>query len=110
MNTAAKRQGLKISGVLAESAPGQFEINFHHQQDILQVCDHVIYAKRLIRQVARKHGYDVTFMAKPFADEAGNGKHVHISVVDDEGNNLFSRNETNEAQTSSIRLWPPSPC
>ncbi len=91
INTAAKQQGLNISGVLAEAAPGQFEVNFHHQQNILQLCDHVIFTKRMIRQVANKHGYDVTFMAKPFADQAGNGQHVHVSVVDDSNQNLFTK-------------------
>ncbi len=91
VNAAAAQQNLNISGVLAESAPGQFEINFHHQQNILQLCDHVILTKRMIRQIAKNHGYDVTFMAKPFADEAGNGQHVHVSIVDDKNHNLFSQ-------------------
>ena len=90
VSEAAEQQGLHTSGALAESAPGQFEINFYHQQNILEVCDHVIYAKRLVRQVAQKHGYDVTFMAKPFGNEAGNGLHVHLSLLDEQGNNLFS--------------------
>ena len=38
---------------------------------------------------ARKHGMAATFMAKPFAHEAGNGMHVHFSVLNEEGNNIF---------------------
>ncbi|MDO6707065.1 glutamine synthetase family protein [Photobacterium sp. 1_MG-2023] len=90
LNDAAIKQGLNTSGALSESAPGQFEINFNHQQDVLNACDQVILAKRLIRQVAQAHDFDVTFMAKPFADEAGNGKHMHLSVVDQAGSNLFT--------------------
>ncbi|MCM0148907.1 glutamine synthetase [Photobacterium galatheae] len=90
LNDTAVQQGLNTSGALSESAPGQFEINFNHQQDVVDACDQVILAKRLIRQVAHAHGFDVTFMAKPFAEEAGNGKHIHLSVVDQAGNNLFS--------------------
>ena len=43
----------------------------------------------LTKGIARKHGYAATFMAKPFADDAGNGMHVHFSVVDQDGNNVF---------------------
>ncbi len=45
--------------------------------------------QRAIKGVARQHGYLATFMAKPFADIAGNGMHVHCSVLDSEGNNAF---------------------
>ncbi|MBD8511271.1 glutamine synthetase [Photobacterium sp. CAU 1568] len=93
LNDAAVAQELNTSGALSESAPGQFEINFNHQQDVVNACDQVILAKRLIRQVAQAHDFDVTFMAKPYADEAGNGKHMHLSVVDKDGKNLFSDKE-----------------
>lgn len=96
-NGYAKQLNLNTSGMLIESAPGQFELNFNHQKDILNACDQVIYAKRLIRQVANQFDFDVTFMAKPFADEAGNGKHIHISVLDGENNNLLSDKEGNES-------------
>ncbi|MEH6452726.1 MAG: glutamine synthetase family protein [Psychromonas sp.] len=96
-NAQAKRLNLNTSGMLIESAPGQFELNFNHQNDVLNACDQVIYAKRLIRQVATQFDFDVTFMAKPFADEAGNGKHIHISVVDQQGDNLLSDKAGNES-------------
>lgn len=95
LNSAAQLQGLNTSGALSESAPGQFEINFNHQQDILDACDQVILAKRLIRQVAQKHNFDATFMAKPFQEQAGNGMHIHLSIIDEHGNNLFSNSDEN---------------
>ncbi|MGR5175512.1 glutamine synthetase family protein [Vibrio mediterranei] len=91
LNNAAADQGLNTAGALSESAPGQFEINFNHSNDVLRVCDELVLAKRLIKQVAHQHGFDATFMAKPFLEEAGNGQHMHISVVDENGNNLFSQ-------------------
>ncbi len=90
LNRLAAEQKLNTSGALSESAPGQFEINFNHQGDVVNACDQLIIAKRLIRQVAQKHDFDVTFMAKPFADLAGNGQHLHISLMNEAGNNLFS--------------------
>jgi glutamine synthetase len=46
--------------------------------------------KRLIKGVAAKHGLIASFMAKPFENEAGNGMHVHCSVLDETGNNIFN--------------------
>jgi len=43
----------------------------------------------LVRGLARKHGFAATFMAKPYGDDAGNGLHVHFSVVDAQGSNVF---------------------
>jgi glutamine synthetase len=40
--------------------------------------------------VAAKHGLLVTFMAKPFTQHAGSGMHLHVSLVDDGGVNLFA--------------------
>ncbi len=91
LNKVAQEQGLNTSGALSESAPGQFEINFNHSKDVLKACDEVIIAKRLIRQIAHQHGFDATFMAKPFGDQAGNGMHIHLSLVDALGNNHFSQ-------------------
>lgn len=93
INIHAKAQGINTSGALSESAPGQFEINFYHSKDLLSACDQIISAKRLIKQIAHQHNFDATFMAKPFQDEAGNGKHIHLSVVDEHGKNLFSNED-----------------
>src|SRR5690606_30754208 len=37
-----------------------------------------------------RHGYEATFMAKPFADLAGSGMHLHVSVNDKTGRNVFA--------------------
>ncbi|GEM_PF-2229044 len=46
-----------------------------------------------VRLVARRHGLRVTFMAKPYLLEAGNGMHIHQSLTRD-GVNVFA--ETDE--------------
>jgi glutamine synthetase len=45
--------------------------------------------KRLIKGVAAKHDLIASFMPKPFEEEAGNGMHVHCSVLDENGVNIF---------------------
>jgi glutamine synthetase len=49
--------------------------------------------KRLIKAVALEAGFEATFMPKPFIDLSGNGFHMHISLYDLEGNNVFSNGE-----------------
>jgi glutamine synthetase len=39
---------------------------------------------------AEKHGLCATFMAKPYSQWTGSGMHVHVSLGDDDGNNLFA--------------------
>ncbi|WP_232313172.1 glutamine synthetase family protein [Enterovibrio coralii] len=93
---AAREQNLPADTIVAESAPGQFEINLKHTDDALASCDHALMLRRVIKQVAHNHEYDVTFMAKPYADQAGNGMHLHISLLDDDGNNVFEPKQLGE--------------
>jgi glutamine synthetase len=50
----------------------------------------VLVFKRIVRQVALKHGVYATFMAKPMELQPGSAMHLHISVVDDAGVNQFA--------------------
>lgn len=80
---------LPIDTMIAEFGPGQFEINFHHTDDVLSAADTAILFRRVVRGVAAEHGMEATFMAKPYSAHPGNGMHLHASVLDDEGNNIF---------------------
>lgn len=82
-------QGMTPDTLIAEYGPGQFEINFHHTDDVMAAADDALYFRRLVRAVARKHGMSATFMAKPYADYPGNGMHAHVSLVDVDGKNVF---------------------
>lgn len=90
IQSAAEIQGLPLDTALKECAPGQFEVNLIHGADALAACDHAVLLKRLIKGVALKHGFEATFMAKPYGLEAGNGTHVHVSLLDAQGDNVFA--------------------
>jgi glutamine synthetase len=90
---AAARQELPTGTVLAEYGPGQFEVNLHHVDDPLLACDHAIRLKRLVKGVALQHGMEATFMPKPYRDHAGSGAHLHVSLVDDAGRNVFAADD-----------------
>ncbi|HEX5933394.1 MAG TPA: glutamine synthetase family protein [Pseudorhizobium sp.] len=85
----AKAQGLPADATTAEFGPGQFEINLLHRPDALAAADDCIYLKRIAEQAARRHGLKATCMAKPYADHAGSGLHVHASILDRAGNNIL---------------------
>lgn len=83
-------QGVPAETALCEYAPGQFEIVLRHKADALRAVDEAILYKRVVRGVAAKHGYEATFMAKPYAEYSGSGMHVHISLADAQGGNAFA--------------------
>ncbi|ENW21243.1 MULTISPECIES: glutamine synthetase family protein [Acinetobacter] len=83
-------QGINITGVVAESSSGQYEINIRHSDDVLELCDQVMLLKRTVKQVALKHGLSASFLAKPDMHKAGSGMHFHMSILDQNQQNIFS--------------------
>jgi len=84
---AARALGLPVRTLMSEYAPGQFEITLEHRADALRAVDEAILFKRAVRGVAAKHGKIACFMAKPFAELAGTGMHLHASLADRDGGN-----------------------
>jgi glutamine synthetase len=97
--SAAQLQNIPASTAVAEYAPGQFEVNLQHVADPVLACDQALLLKRIIKSVSRKHGFSATFMAKPYADQAGSGMHIHMSLLDSEGNNVFA---SQQAQPNAL--------
>ncbi|MFB0712045.1 glutamine synthetase family protein [Buttiauxella noackiae] len=83
-------QLIPADGAVAEASPGQFEINLHHTDNVLDACDDALALKRLVRSVAEKHKMHATFMAKPYEEHAGSGMHIHISVLNGKGENVLA--------------------
>ncbi|MBL8271896.1 glutamine synthetase family protein, partial [Steroidobacter sp.] len=99
ISAACDAQQIPSGTALAEYGPGQFEVNLQHSADALLACDQAIRFKRLVRGVAARHGMEATFMPKPYMDHAGSGAHIHVSVLDREGRNIFSADDaTGSAQ------------
>jgi glutamine synthetase len=73
---------------ISEAGIGQFEVNLSHES-AMKAADDAWLFKLLVRGIARKHGFAASFMAKPYEDYSGNGMHVHVSVLDAEGRNIF---------------------
>jgi len=98
---ACREQQIPADTAVAEYAPGQFEINLKHRDDALAACDDAIHLKRAIKAVAEQQGLLATFMPKPFVDQAGSGLHIHVSLLERGGGNLFAC--TPDAPSAALR-------
>lgn len=90
IRTTCQLQGIPADGAISENGPGQYEINIFHVPDAMAAADYAVLLKRVVRGVARNHKMDATFMAKPYGDASGSGLHVHFSVMDKHGANIFA--------------------
>ena len=80
--------GLKVTAANHEFSPGQFEINLGHSE-VADAADRCFRLKSAVQEIARRRELLATFMAKPFNDEGGSGFHVHVSLSDEAGGNIF---------------------
>ncbi|KTF37140.1 glutamine synthetase family protein [Xanthomonas translucens] len=98
---ACRAQGIPADTAVAEYAPGQFEINLKHRGDALAACDDALMLKRAIKAIAQQQGLLASFMAKPFAAQSGSGLHLHVSLLDAAGDNVFAG--TAQAPADALR-------
>ena len=83
-------QDLPAKTLISEYAPGQMEIVLRHRADVLKAGDEAHHAEAPDQGVAETHGLIATFMAKPYAQWTGCGMHIHVSLADAAGRNLFA--------------------
>lgn len=86
---ACALQDVPADSAIAENGIGQFEINLMHVDDALRAADDAVLFKRIVKGVARKHGFAASFMAKPYGGRSGSGLHVHFSLLNRAGGNVF---------------------
>ena len=88
LHRGAEAMNIPIQTMTSECGLGQFEVTLSHQ-GAMRAADDATLFKILARGIARKHSMAATFMAKPYQEDAGNGMHLHFSVVDENGTNIF---------------------
>ncbi len=81
--------GIPVECSKGETGRGQHEINLSYAEAMEMADRHVVY-KAGAKGIASQHGKSITFMAKPWEDDAGSSCHVHSSLWDADGKrNLF---------------------
>jgi glutamine synthetase len=86
---ALEGMGLDVETGHHEVALGQHEIDFRFD-DALRTADNVLTLKYTVKAIAAQHGLIASFMPKPIFGINGSGMHVHQSLFDIHGNNLFA--------------------
>jgi len=83
-----KACGIQFEKAHHEVTPSQHEINLECA-DPLTAADRTVLFNYITQKVAEEFGYHATFMPKPFDDFNRNAFHLHISIQDLDGKNLF---------------------
>ncbi|MEM8814322.1 MAG: glutamine synthetase family protein [Pseudomonadota bacterium] len=92
LNEHCRQQDITMGAISQELGPGQFEVNFEHGE-ALKLADDVFHFKRTLKRTAIAHGLRATFLSKLDAEKAGSSMHVHQSVYDEQGANIFSNGD-----------------
>ena len=82
-------EGIDIDTLSHEAGAAQMEMNFNHGK-ALEQADQGFLFKRTVREAGLRHQLYATFMSKPMQGEPGSSMHIHQSVVDESGRNIFA--------------------
>ena len=85
---AMEAQGLEVEHYYPELGHGQHELSIRYA-DALRAADNQVLYRETVRGVAFRHGLWASLAPKPIPDQAGNGCHLHISLVNGDGSNAF---------------------
>jgi glutamine synthetase len=70
-----------------------------HQKNVLAASDHAIFLRQIVKAAALSQNFQASFMAKPYLDGLGSGQHVHVSLVDPAGRNVFDNGTAEGSET-----------
>jgi glutamine synthetase len=98
LRSALDGLGVQADTWIHEMGPTQYEINLLHGEPVA-VADQAFLFKYAAKEIAIKHGLNAVFMAKPMAGAPGSSMHLHQSVVDSRGRNIFSKDDGSESQS-----------
>lgn len=85
-----KDAGINFLDIQAETGKNQWEISILHKNNPVFIADEIIKIRELFKEA--------DFTAKPFPDDYGNSLHIHISLLDSSGKNIFIKNKDEESQ------------
>jgi glutamine synthetase len=85
--------GLDLGSVELEFGPSQVEFVFRPAKGMKSADDMILF-RSAVKQICRRHGYHATFMCRPsFPNAMSSGWHLHQSVADTQGRNVFAPDE-----------------
>lgn len=84
---------IPIEGLHTETGPGVYEAAIIYN-DIIESADRAALFKTAVKEIAHEHGIIPTFMAKWSDEYPGCGGHIHQSLLDKDGVNVFYDKDT----------------
>ncbi|MET0635856.1 MAG: glutamine synthetase family protein [Chitinophagaceae bacterium] len=82
------RFGIPIEGIHTETGPGTYEAAIEYSS-LNEAGDQAVLFKSAVKEIAYRHGILATFMAKINESLPGCGGHIHQSLADKKGVNVF---------------------
>lgn len=82
------KMGLPLEGLHTEIGPGVLEAALS-PSPMLEAADRAVLFKSLVKTLAHRHGFMATFMAKWSPEFQGQSGHLHMSLIDKAGQNVF---------------------
>lgn len=86
LEQALHESGVSVSTIEPEFGLGQYEVACIPEVG-MAAADKCLIGREVIREIARRHGLQASFTPKPAVDAVGNGAHVHLSLIDENGKN-----------------------
>jgi glutamine synthetase len=85
---ALTQAGVEPERFFPEYAPHQFEIPLAPALGI-DSADRSVVFREVVRELARRHGLRASFVPLLDPEQAGNGVHIHLNLIDGDGRSLF---------------------
>src|SRR5213596_2043347 len=87
-----EQMGIPVEYVHHEVGPSQHEIDIRFAP-ALEMADHTLTYRLIVKEIAKKAGYHATFMPKPIFGENGSGMHTHQSLFKESRNAFFEEGD-----------------
>ena len=104
---ALEQMGIPVEYVHHEVGPSQHEIDMRFAP-ALEMADHTLTYRLIVKEIAKKAGYHATFMPKPIFGENGSGMHTHQSLFTDGRNASSTPTTSGTCPTPARRSSPAS--
>jgi glutamine synthetase len=93
-----------IIGIESEKGRHQYEIQFEPSYYPVKLADNILAVKTTLTQLFEQEKYPFSFEAKPLPNQPGNGMHIHISLHDKDGGNLFAKENDADAELTLFSI------
>jgi glutamine synthetase len=104
ITTQLEAAGVPVTDVIQEYGPGQLEVNFGPGAG-LGAVDRAFAFRHAVKEIAATLGVVASFMTKPLAGSPASACHLHGSLTDRAGANVFHDPADPDGISETLRAW-----